>query len=115
MAPEVLDDSMNVRSFDSFKQADIYAFGLVIWEILRRCNMGGVYDDYQLPFYDMVSSDPSIEEMLKIVCIDKQRPPISPRWRSSVVSTCFNLPIVKVYESARENPKISSYFVLWGP
>jgi hypothetical protein len=37
MAPEVLDGTINDRNFESFKAADIYALGLVYWEILRRC------------------------------------------------------------------------------
>lgn len=41
MAPEVLDESINMKHFDSFKCADIYALGLVYWEIARRCNAGG--------------------------------------------------------------------------
>lgn len=41
MAPEVLDESINMKHFDSFKCADIYALGLVYWEIARRCNTGG--------------------------------------------------------------------------
>ncbi len=39
MAPEVLDGTLNKRSFESFKAADIYALGLVYWEILRRCRI----------------------------------------------------------------------------
>lgn len=41
LAPEVLDETINMNHFDSFKRADIYAFGLVLWEIARRCNVGG--------------------------------------------------------------------------
>lgn len=41
MAPEVLGETINMRHFDSFKCADIYALGLVYWEIARRCNIGG--------------------------------------------------------------------------
>lgn len=41
MAPEVLDETINTRHFESFKCADIYALGLVYWEIARRCNSGG--------------------------------------------------------------------------
>ncbi len=39
MAPEVLDGTLNKRSFESFKAADIYALGLVYWEVLRRCRI----------------------------------------------------------------------------
>ncbi|KAK2723963.1 TGF-beta receptor type-1-like isoform X2 [Artemia franciscana] len=82
MAPEVLDESMNMSHFDGFKRADVYAFGLVLWEIARRCNVGGIYEEFQLPFYDLVPSDPTIEEMRKVVCIDKQRPSIPNKWQS---------------------------------
>ena len=43
MAPEVLDETINMKHFDSFKCADIYALGLVYWEIARRCNSGGTF------------------------------------------------------------------------
>lgn len=36
MAPEVLGQSINIGSFDSFKYSDMYSFGLVLWEICRR-------------------------------------------------------------------------------
>ncbi|XP_014203288.1 TGF-beta receptor type-1 isoform X4 [Copidosoma floridanum] len=82
MAPEVLEETINQNHFDSFKRADVYALGLIFWEIARRCNVGGIHDDYQLPFYDVVPSDPTIEEMRKVVCTDRQRPSIPNRWMS---------------------------------
>ncbi|XP_037903601.1 TGF-beta receptor type-1 isoform X1 [Hermetia illucens] len=85
MAPEVLDESINTQHFDSFKRADVYAFGLILWEIARRCNIGMIYDEYQLPYYDLVQPDPTIEEMRKVVCIDNQRPNIPNRWHASDV------------------------------
>ncbi|KAG7203493.1 hypothetical protein KM043_013553 [Ampulex compressa] len=82
MAPEVLEETINMNHFDSFKRADVYALGLILWEISRRCNVGGIHDEYQLPFYDLVPSDPTIEEMRKVVCMDRQRPSIPNRWQS---------------------------------
>ncbi|XP_058036335.1 TGF-beta receptor type-1 [Ahaetulla prasina] len=82
MAPEVLDDSINMKHFESFKRADIYAMGLVFWEIARRCSIGGIHEDYQLPYYDLVPSDPSVEEMRRIVCEQKLRPNTPNRWQS---------------------------------
>lgn len=82
MAPEVLEESMNMNHFDSFKRGDVYALGLILWEIARRCNVGGIYDEYQLPFFDLVPSDPTIEEMRRVVCIDRQRPSIPNRWQA---------------------------------
>jgi hypothetical protein len=53
MAPEVLDGTMNDRSFESFKAADIYALGLVYWEILRRCRISstGEYSFCKISFH----------------------------------------------------------------
>ena len=36
LAPEVLDDTINMSDFESFKCADVYALGLVFWEICSR-------------------------------------------------------------------------------
>ncbi|CAB1346693.1 unnamed protein product [Coregonus sp. 'balchen'] len=41
MAPELLDDTINIGSFESFKRADIYSLGLVFWELARRCSIRG--------------------------------------------------------------------------
>lgn len=40
MAPEVLDGSLDVTSFEAFLKADIYSFGLVLWELSRRTVTG---------------------------------------------------------------------------
>lgn len=45
MAPEVLSDTISMNQFDSFKRADVYSFGLVLWEITRRCSVGGRLDN----------------------------------------------------------------------
>ena len=41
MAPEVLDNTIDSRNFPAFKMADMYSFGLVLWEIARRCISDG--------------------------------------------------------------------------
>lgn len=82
LAPECLEESINMKHFDSYKRADVYALGLVYWEIARRCNTGGGCEEYQLPYYDMVQNDPTIEEMRKVVCVCKQRPIIPNKWQS---------------------------------
>ena len=42
MAPELLNDSVQRAHFEAFKQADMYSMGLVLWEIARRCELGGL-------------------------------------------------------------------------
>lgn len=42
MAPEVLDLTIDTRQFDSFKRADVYSMGLVLWEVARHCTTNGM-------------------------------------------------------------------------
>lgn len=39
MPPEVLDDTMKTQWFEAYKQADMYSFALVLWEIGRRYSL----------------------------------------------------------------------------
>lgn len=50
MAPEVLDETLHCYHFEAYKQADMYAFGLVLWEIARRCSIGGECAKHFVPF-----------------------------------------------------------------
>lgn len=40
LAPEILDNTLDVKNFIHLKQTDIYAFSLVLWEIIRRIRVG---------------------------------------------------------------------------
>ena len=40
IAVQVLDETLNKSNIESFKAADMYAFGLVLWEITRRTLTG---------------------------------------------------------------------------
>lgn len=48
MAPELLDETMNCNQFESYRQADMYAFALVIWEIARRCQLDGTFSFFTM-------------------------------------------------------------------
>ncbi|CAH1365099.1 hypothetical protein MTP99_001397 [Tenebrio molitor] len=85
MSPEVLDETIRMDYFDSFRRADIYALGLVLWELCRRTVSNGIAEDYKPPFYDVVPNDPSFEDMRKVVCIDQQRPSLLNRWASDPI------------------------------
>ncbi|XP_037341360.1 bone morphogenetic protein receptor, type IBb [Pungitius pungitius] len=80
MPPEVLEETLNKTQ--SFIMADMYSFGLIVWEMARRCISGGIVEEYQLPYHDLVPTDPSYEDMREVVCIKKQRPSFANRWTS---------------------------------
>ncbi|KAI1887078.1 hypothetical protein AGOR_G00202420 [Albula goreensis] len=82
MAPEVLDDTLNKNQFQAYIKSDIYSYGLIVWEMARRCVTGGIVEEYQLPYSGMVPADPSFEDMREVVCVKGLRPTVSNRWSS---------------------------------
>eukprot|EP00088_Acartia_fossae_P063202 TRINITY_DN7686_c0_g1_i1.p1 TRINITY_DN7686_c0_g1~~TRINITY_DN7686_c0_g1_i1.p1 ORF type:complete len:599 (+),score=92.81 TRINITY_DN7686_c0_g1_i1:110-1906(+) len=85
MSPEILDMSMNMQLFESFRRVDVYAFALVMWEVTRRCMTHEGVEDYALPFHEMVMPDPGFEDMHKVVCVDGFRPLMEDRWEDDKV------------------------------
>nr|KAG5714922.1 hypothetical protein BaRGS_000410 [Batillaria attramentaria] len=100
MAPELLAETLNPAFFDSFKCVDVYAFGLALWEIARRT--GEYAEEYKPPFYECVPSDPSFEDMLKVIVVDQTRPVIPNRWSSDMV---MNQMTKVMKECWAQNPK----------
>ncbi|KAF3845045.1 hypothetical protein F7725_008208 [Dissostichus mawsoni] len=99
MAPEVLDESIQIDCFDAYKRVDIWAFGLVLWEIARRTYSNGIVEEYKPPFYDLVPNDPSFEDMRKVVCVEQQRPFIPNRWFSDPVTLRIKKTLDKIHSS----------------
>lgn len=79
MAPEVLDERLDVADFEAFKTADVYALGLVLWELCRRA----AGEPYAPPYHDRVPPDPSFEDMRAVVVGERARPPLPARWRAA--------------------------------
>lgn len=75
-----------MNCFESLRRADIYSFGLIMWEVCRRTISGGIAEEYKVPYYDVVPSDPGFEDMKKVVVLDNYRPSIPNRWSSDNVS-----------------------------
>ncbi|CAL8367665.1 bone morphogenetic protein receptor, type IAa [Gadus morhua] len=85
MAPEVLDQRLDKNHFNAFIMADMYSYGLVLWELCRRTATAGMVEEQQLPYYDLVPPDPTYEDLVEVVCVKGQRPTLSPRWGSDEV------------------------------
>ncbi|XP_037344518.2 activin receptor type-2A-like isoform X2 [Pungitius pungitius] len=81
MAPEVLEGAINFQR-DAFLRIDMYAVGLVLWELASRCKAAdGPIDEYMLPFEDEVGHHPSLEDMQEVVVHSKLRPTIRECWQ----------------------------------
>ncbi|KAL3836015.1 hypothetical protein ACJMK2_021468 [Sinanodonta woodiana] len=80
MAPEVLEGAISFNR-DAFLRIDMYACGLVLWELISRCDaVEGPVSDYQLPYEEEVGTHPTLEDMQELVVINKARPAIKELW-----------------------------------
>lgn len=61
----------------------------------------GIVEEYQLPYYEMVPSDPSYEDMLEVVCVKGLRPTVSNRWNSD---ECLRAMLKLMSECWAHNP-----------
>uniref|UniRef100_A0A8B9JCX0 Serine/threonine-protein kinase receptor n=1 Tax=Astyanax mexicanus TaxID=7994 RepID=A0A8B9JCX0_ASTMX len=80
MAPEVLEGAINFHR-DAFLRIDMYALGLVVWELLSRCTaVDGPVGEYQLPFEEEIGQHPSLEDLQDVVVHKKMRPILKDCW-----------------------------------
>lgn len=109
MAPEVLEGAINFQR-DSFLRIDMYAFGLLLWELATRCtvadgegrrrlfvacaaqrvdsvpvSLAGPVGEYMLPFEEEVGQHPSLEDMQDVVVHKKLRPVLRDCWQKHAV------------------------------
>ncbi|VDO42710.1 unnamed protein product [Brugia timori] len=80
LAPEILEDNFSINHFETYKTADMYAMGLMIWEIMWRCGNQEESRSFELPYFDCIGRDPTMEEMKLCVCIQKRRPTVQEHW-----------------------------------
>ncbi|GAB6031872.1 hypothetical protein CHUAL_010268 [Chamberlinius hualienensis] len=87
MAPEVLEGAVNLRDCESsLKQIDVYAMGLVLWEVATRCSdlyQGTEVSEYKLPFQNEIGLHPTFEQMQVLVSRHKARPLFPEVWKDS--------------------------------
>ncbi|ESN96309.1 hypothetical protein HELRODRAFT_107474 [Helobdella robusta] len=87
MSPEVLDGAVNL--FDckmSLTQVDVYAMGLVLWEMASRC--ADLYKDelnipaYKMAFEEELGRRVTFENMQIFVSKNKRRPTFNKLWKA---------------------------------
>jgi serine/threonine protein kinase len=81
MAPEVLEGAVAFSAF-AFRQIDVYAAALILWEITHRCSVDETSpDSYKLPFEEEAGIHPTLQEMQQLVVNGKKRPQIVAAFR----------------------------------
>uniref|UniRef100_A0A3B5QA19 receptor protein serine/threonine kinase n=1 Tax=Xiphophorus maculatus TaxID=8083 RepID=A0A3B5QA19_XIPMA len=83
MSPEILEGSVNLSSSSFLLQGDIYALGLILWEIWMRCSdlfTGGAVPEHLLPYELELDADVTLERLILFVSEMDRRPSIPGNW-----------------------------------
>nr|BBP93678.1 anti-Muellerian hormone type II receptor [Plecoglossus altivelis] len=86
MSPEVLEGSVNLQSSTWMMQGDVYALGLLLWEVWTRCSslyVGSAVPEHALPYETELGAGPSLELLSLHVAERRQRPGIPPHWEQA--------------------------------
>lgn len=67
-----------------------------MWEVCRRTVSGSTPEEYKIPYQDVVPSDPSFDDMRKVVVLDNYRPSVPNQWVSDDVSSIFKLQMISI-------------------
>lgn len=89
MAPEVLEGAVNLRDCESaLKQIDVYALGLVLWELGSRCSDMQMLEPqaYSPPFGKEAGDHPSLDQMQTLVSRRKIRPMWPQSWKDTAAA-----------------------------
>ncbi|CAG5089004.1 Oidioi.mRNA.OKI2018_I69.PAR.g12046.t1.cds [Oikopleura dioica] len=105
MSPELLDRYSDLSNPESFKQVDLYALSLVIWEILNRSKFSNMHEapEYAAPYSHLVCDQPSKEIMRTVVVSKNLRPRIRPNWTEDEIGKFFVQMIVEMWEKDPES------------
>ncbi|KAJ8257965.1 hypothetical protein GJAV_G00191660 [Gymnothorax javanicus] len=83
MSPEVLEGCVNLESPRYLLQGDVYALGLLLWEVWTRCHelySGSAVPEHQLPYEAPLGPTPSLGELVHWVSERRERPPFPLQW-----------------------------------
>lgn len=77
MSPEILEGATEFTAF-AFRQIDVYAAALVVWEALLRTVMNDddQLEPYRQPYEDEAGQQPTLHDLRRVVAVMKRRPQI---------------------------------------
>ncbi|XP_019952149.1 bone morphogenetic protein receptor type-2 [Paralichthys olivaceus] len=83
MAPEILEGSVNLSRRWCLMQTDIYALGLLLWEIWMRCSdlsEGSIVPPHLLPYESELGANVTLRSLIMFVLNLDKRPSIPEHW-----------------------------------
>uniref|UniRef100_UPI003AAEE464 anti-Muellerian hormone type-2 receptor-like n=1 Tax=Centroberyx gerrardi TaxID=166262 RepID=UPI003AAEE464 len=86
MSPEILEGSVNLSSGWCLMQGDVYALGLLLWEIWMRCSdlfEGSLVPEHHLPYEAELGDNLTLESLILYASQMDKRPSIPEHWEQA--------------------------------
>nr|XP_039266546.1 activin receptor type-2B-like [Styela clava] len=101
-SPEVLEGAISFQK-DAFIRIDMYAFALVVWEIMTRCPFGSEdCGEFLLPFEEEFGNHLSMDQLQDWVCEKKLRPCVKDEWRRDKIMSTLSDTIEECWDHDAE-------------
>ncbi|XP_041946814.1 anti-Muellerian hormone type-2 receptor-like isoform X2 [Alosa sapidissima] len=94
MCPEILDRSVDLSSGRCLLQGDVYALGLLLWEMWMRCSdlfFDQAVPEHHLPYEAELGPRPTLEQLFVFVFENRGRPAIPSTWSKVPQTKNFSL------------------------
>ncbi|XP_072562272.1 anti-Muellerian hormone type-2 receptor-like [Paramormyrops kingsleyae] len=83
-SPEILEGCVNLNNDLWLIQGDVYALGLLLWELWSRCSdlyAESPVPEHQLPYEAELGPSPSLDDLILFVSQRRERPTLPIPWR----------------------------------
>uniref|UniRef100_A0A3B3T4K6 receptor protein serine/threonine kinase n=1 Tax=Paramormyrops kingsleyae TaxID=1676925 RepID=A0A3B3T4K6_9TELE len=80
-SPEILEGCVNLNNDLWLIQGDVYALGLLLWELWSRCSDLYAVPEHQLPYEAELGPSPSLDDLILFVSQRRERPTLPIPWR----------------------------------
>ncbi|KAJ8371963.1 hypothetical protein AAFF_G00298360 [Aldrovandia affinis] len=83
LPPEILEGFVNLGNSRYLMQGDVYALGLLLWEVWTRCaelSAGTSVSEYRVPYEAELGMNPSREDLVSFVSERRERPTVPEEW-----------------------------------
>lgn len=103
MSPEVLELATEQSAF-AYKQIDVYATSLILWELISRCKLNETMTvaDYRMPYQRELDEQASASNFLYFISKERKRPKFLSVYAKDAICGCLCTTVTEMWDQEPE-------------